>query len=189
MSSAEVGEISGFFEQNYDRVFRYVRAMVRDTSEAEDLTQETFLRAHRERGTVRDAGALLSWLFRIATHVTLDRLRQRASLAARRSGLDPSEIDLPDPKAPSMQQVLEQEQMGACVNRYLENIPDAFRAVILLHDVHGLTDPEIASLLDVPLTTVKIRLHRARRQLKAILEAGCTFSCDERGVLVCEPKK
>jgi len=182
-------DISDFFEKNYDRIFRYVRAMVRGENEAEDLTQEAFLRAHRERETVRNPGALLSWLFRVATHVSLDRLRQRASLAPRHSDVDPAEIDHADSQTPSMQQVLEQEQMGECVNRYLVAIPDAYRAVILLSDVHGLTGPEIAALLDVPLPTVKIRLHRARQRLKSDLEAGCAFSCDSRGVLVCEPKK
>ena len=55
--------------------------------------------------------------------------------------------------------------------------------------MHGLTDPEIAKVLDIPLATVKMRLHRARRRLKAALEEGCTFCCDDRGVLVCEPRE
>jgi RNA polymerase sigma-70 factor (ECF subfamily) len=79
--------------------------------------------------------------------------------------------------------------MSACVQRYVVNLSDTYRAAILLHDCHGLSGPEIAAVLDVPLPTVKIRLHRARERLRAALESGCTFSCDERGVLVCEPKK
>lgn len=182
-------DVSGFFEKNYDRIFRYVRGMVRDSKEAEDLTQEAFLRAHRQRETVRDPGAMLAWLYRIATHVALDRLRQLAKVAPREAKVDLTAIDPPDPETPSMQQALEQEQMSACVNRFFAVIPDDYRSVILLHDMHGLTGTEIAALLAVPLTTVKIRLHRARRQLKSALESGCTFSCDNRGVLVCVPKK
>ncbi len=132
---------------------------------------------------------MLSWLYCIATHVSLDWLRKRAKASARESRAGLAAIDPPDPKTPSMQQVLEQEQMSACVNRFLVGIPDAYRSVILLHDTHGLTGPEIASALDLPLATVKIRLHRARLRLKAALEAGCQFSCDERGVLVCTPKE
>jgi RNA polymerase sigma-70 factor (ECF subfamily) len=188
MTLSGADRFSDFFEKNYDRVYRYLRSMVRDDKEAEDLTQEAFLRAHRERETLKDPGAMLSWLYCIATHVSLDWLRKRAKAAARefRAGLD--EIDPPDPGAPPMQQVLEQEQMSACVNRFLVDLPDAYRSVILLHDTHGLTGPEIASALGVPLPTVKIRLHRARRRLKAAMEAGCQFSQDERGVLVCVPK-
>lgn len=180
---------SGFFEKNYDRVFGYIRAMVRDSSEAEDLTQETFLRGHRERETLKDPGAMLSWLYSIATRVSLDRLRQRASAAARESKVDLADIDPPDLGAPSLQKGLEQVEMSACLHRYLIDLPDTYRSVILLHDMHALTGPEIAEILDVPLPTVKIRLHRARLRLKAALEAGCKFSCDSRGVLVCEPKE
>jgi len=180
---------SGFFEENYDRIYRYVRGMVRDPDEAEDLTQEALLRAHRERDTVQDPGALLSWLYRIATHVALDRLRQRASRAAKQLDADVADLDPPDLATPSLDQSLAQEQMSACVQRYLVNLSDSYRAAIILHDLHGLSGPEIAATLDVPLPTVKIRLHRARERLKASLESGCTFSCDERGVLVCEPKK
>lgn len=189
MTSTRSDDVSSFFEMNYDRIYRYIRGMVRDANEAEDLTQEAFLRAHRERETLRDPGALLSWLYRVATHVSLDRLRQRAKAAVREAKVDLAAIDPPDPGTPSMQQALEQEQMSACVNRFLVAIPDTYRSVILLHDMHALTGPEIAAVLEVPLATVKIRLHRARRRLKTALEAGCTFSCDNRGVLVCEPKK
>ena len=180
---------SGFFEENYDRVFRYVRGMVRDSNEAEDLTQEAFLRAHRERETLKDPGAMLSWLYRIATHVALDRLRQRASAAARETKVDAADLDPPDLSAPTLDLGVEQAEMSACVQRFLVDLPDTFRSAILLHDVHGLSGTEIAAVLDVSLPTVKIRLHRARLRLKASLEGGCQFSCDDRGVLVCEPKK
>lgn len=62
MTTSVSDDVSGFFEKNYERIYRYVRGMVRDANETEDLTQEAFLRAHRERETVRDPGALLSWL-------------------------------------------------------------------------------------------------------------------------------
>ena len=180
---------SGFFEKNYNRVYAYVWSMVRDSNEAEDLTQETFLRAHRERETLKDPQAMLSWLYCIATHVSLDWLRKRTKATNRESRAGLADIDPPDLETLSVQQVLEQEQMSACVNRFLTGIPDTYRSVILLHDTHGLTGPEIASTLGLPLATVKIRLHRARLRLKAALKAGCKFSRDERGILVCVPKE
>ena len=180
---------SDFFEKNYDRVYQYVRGMVRDPNEAEDLTQEAFLRAHRQRETLKDPGAVLSWLYRIATHVALDRLRQRKTRDSRQSDADVTDIDRLDVEVPSSEQRLEQEQMSACVQRLLVDLPDTYRSVLLLHDTHGLSAPEIAAALEVSLPTVKIRLHRARLRLKTTLKDGCKFSCDGRGVLVCEPKK
>ena len=189
MQQTPSADAPSFFEEHYDRIYRYVLGMVHDPTEAEDLTQETFLRAYRQRDSLREAGALVAWLYRIATHVSLDRWRQRARRTPRESDSDVDEIDLPDPDAPSLQQSLEQSEMSECVQQYLANLPDAYRAVILLHDLHGLTGSEIAETLDLPLATVKIRLHRARRRLQATLQAGCAFSYDERGVFVCEPKK
>ncbi len=78
--------------------------------------------------------------------------------------------------------------MSVCGQRYRNDLPDGYRAVILLHDLNGQTDPEIAAALDVSLANVKVRLHRARQKLRAALGAGCTFSHDECNVLVCEPR-
>lgn len=172
--------------QYRDRTYRYVLTLVRDPAEAEDLTEETLLRAYRSYASLRNPAALTSWLYRIATNIAFDHLRQRARRAPQEAGVDPEAIDVPEAETPSLLQLIEQSEMGACVQRYLDGLPDTYRAVIMLHDMHGMTGPDIAAAIDESLPNVKIRLHRARRKLRAALEAGCQFSCDERGVLVCE---
>ncbi len=176
------------FRGDYPRIFRYIMSMVRDTAEAEDLTQETFLRAYQRRDSLRDEGAQTAWLYRIATHVCLDRLRQYARRSPKESDADLDDIDVPEADSPSLQQTLERDEMSDCVQRYLNRLSDSYRAVILLHDMHDLTAQEIAQLLGESLATVKIRLHRARQKLSLALGAGCDFSHDERDVLVCESK-
>jgi RNA polymerase sigma-70 factor (ECF subfamily) len=89
---------------------------------------------------------------------------------------------------PRLDKVIEQKEMSACVQHYLADLPDSYRAVILLHDEAGMTNPEIAEMLGVSLPTVKIRVHRAREKLRAALREACCFSADDRGILVCEPK-
>jgi RNA polymerase sigma-70 factor (ECF subfamily) len=170
----------------YSRILRYVMGMVRDLAEAEDLTQETFLRAHRKRDALRDPQAELAWLYRIATHLVLDRVRQRTRRPVE-SDTAPEDLELAD-SGPPLQQVAEQGEMSACVQSYLADLPDSYRAALLLHDLYEQSGPQIAELLNLPLPTVKIRLHRARHKLRAALEAGCVFSHDERDVLVCEPQ-
>jgi RNA polymerase sigma-70 factor (ECF subfamily) len=177
-----------FFNGDYQRIFRYIMSMVRDTAEAEDLTQETFLRAYRHRDSLRDEGAQTAWLYRIATHVCLDRLRQYARRTPVESGTDIDQVEVAEPDAPSLQKVIEQDEMSACVQGYLNRLPDSYRAVILLHDMHELTAAEIAQLLSASLANVKIRLHRARHKLRIALQAGCDFSYDESSVLTCESK-
>lgn len=179
---------SVFFQGDYTRIFRYILSMVHDNAEAQDLTQETFLRAYRGREALREAGAQTAWLYRIATHVCLDRLRQHARRAPRESETDLDQVEVAEPDAPSLQQTIERDEMSGCVQGYLNRLPDSYRAVILLHDMHELTAPEIAQLLGESLATVKIRLHRARHKLRIALQAGCEFSYDERSTLTCESK-
>ncbi len=172
--------------QYQDRMYRYVLTLVRDPAEAEDVTQETLLRAYHNYASLRDPASLTGWLYRIATNIAFDHFRQRARRAPLEAEVDLEAIDVPEVAAPSLLQRSEQSEMSACVQRYLDSLPDTYRAVIMLHDLHGMTGPDIAAALDVSLPNVKIRLHRARIKLRAALEAGCEFSCDERGVLVCE---
>jgi RNA polymerase sigma-70 factor (ECF subfamily) len=184
----DVDNATIFFKGDYQRIFRYIMSMVHDTAEAEDLTQDTFLRAYRRRDTLRDEGAQTAWLYRIATHVSLDRLRQYARRAPKESYDDIDQVDIPEPDAPSLQRTIERDEMSGCVQSYLNSLPDSYRAVILLHDMHELTASEIANLLGESLANVKIRLHRARIKLRAALEAGCEFSYDEVSTLTCESK-
>lgn len=174
-------------EQYRPAVTRYIRYLIRDAADAEDLAQETFLRAHQQRETLRDPGALESWLYQIATHISIDRMRQRARLATRILEKPAEDLPIIDHKR-SPFTIVQQNEMSSCVQSYVAKLSDPYRAVLLLHDADGLTAEEIANLLQLPLTTVKMRLHRARRRLQASLDEACAFGRDDRGIYICEPK-
>jgi RNA polymerase sigma-70 factor (ECF subfamily) len=170
------------------QVRRHILAMVRDSAEAEELTQDTYARAFERSDQLREPQAALAWLYRIATTVSLDRLRQRrpATVAFDEAGVEGVD-DLE--RTPSLlESALEQSEMSACVQSYLATLPDDYRVAILLHDVHGLTNQQIADHLGCSLATAKIRVHRARARLRETLAAACSFEIDERGVLVCNPQ-
>ncbi len=177
--------------EHRSRIYRYVLSMARDPDTAEDLTQETFLRALRRLGSLRDRAALVPWLYRLATNVFIDwvRAEDRRRLA-RTGGQNGDETDLvakiPDPVA-AVDRRIEQSEMSECVQDFVDDLPDDFRSVILLHDAHGLSNPEIAQMLGLTVATTKIRIHRGRMRLRQSLEAGCTFEPDDRGVTVCDP--
>jgi RNA polymerase sigma-70 factor (ECF subfamily) len=175
-------------EQFRSRLTRYIRHIVRDSGEAEDLAQETLLRAHLQQGSLRDSQALESWLFKMATHMSIDRLRQRSRTIERHVQTPVEELPLSDPARPSPFAIVQQEEMSECVQRYLAHLSDSYKAVLLLHDVDRFTAVEIAELLRLPVTTVKMRLHRARERLQVLLRNACEFGHDERGVFVCEPR-
>lgn len=183
-------EASRIFSEHRGAIHRFMVSMTRDAAEAEDLTQETLLRAHTRLATLEDESKLIPWLYRIATNVARDRFRQ-PSWRHRPAPLEPEDsgpaLHVLD-TAPRLDKVMEQREMSECVRRYLEDLDDSYRTVILLHDVEGLTNPEMAELLGISVDAVKIRLHRARTRLREALAAGCSFSQDERGVTVCEPR-
>lgn len=187
-------EVAGELAPQREAIYRYILGIVRNAAEAEDLTQETLLRAHDKLATLDDPAKLVPWLYRIATNVTYDRFRQ-ASYRHRPQPLvedtgetGPGAAEAAIETGPRLDKVMEQREMSACVQEYVAALPETYRAVILLHDLQGLTNPEIAQMLELSLATVKIRLHRARSKLRAALGAGCSFESDERGVKVCEPK-
>ena len=188
-------DLSESLATHREAIVRYIRGMVRNDAEAEDLTQETLLRAYDKLSTLEDPSRLVAWLYRIATNVTHDRFRQ-ASYRHRPVSFEEGAADAGTPAlleivsdfTPRLDKLMEQREMSSCVQGYIENLSDSYKAVILLHDVQGLTNPEIAEMLGVSLATVKIRLHRARSRLRAALGEGCSFSRDDRGVQVCEPK-
>lgn len=178
------------YASHHGRIRGYILTMVHDPTEADDLTQEVFLRAHRGLDSVRDLDALTSWLYRIATHVCYDRYR-KSSRVPRLDPLDVTGSDEPSregerPGEVSLDKVIERAEMSSCVRNYLDELSDDYRHVIILHDLDGLTNPEIAEMLGVSVDAVKIRVHRARRKLQAALKANCDFSYDEHGVFVCE---
>jgi RNA polymerase sigma-70 factor (ECF subfamily) len=179
-------------ERYRDSIYRYILRLVGDQERADDLTQETFLRVHRRLADLKDAAALEAWLYRIATNICYDYFRNRehrqpalplVSLAQDENSIVADEVSL------RSDQLLEQSDMSDCVLRYLTELPDSQREVILLHDLQGLTGPEIAEALGLSLDNVKIRLHRARARLKTALTEGCEFTRNDRGVFVCEPKR
>ena len=176
------------FAAYHDRIRRYVQSMVHDPDEAEDLTQDVFLQAHRRLGSVRNPDAVISWLYRIATHACYDRFRQwsRRPQSASLESADLEETEATETGDASLDRVIERAEMSACVRGYLDALSDDYRNVILLHDVEALSTPEIGGMLGVSVGAVKIRLHRARRRLQDVLSANCALSYDEHGVLVCE---
>jgi RNA polymerase sigma-70 factor, ECF subfamily len=181
-------DAEGLFERYHDRIYRYVLRMVKNPAEAEDLTQDTFLRAYRAQDSLRDPDAVRGWLYRIATHVCLDRLRQRKAQVSLDCEEESNTVATAASQSPSALEITERKETSACVQRCLDYLPDKYRAVILLHEAHSLTAAEIADLLGVTVTTVKIRLHRARRKLQRLMEYGCVVSDDSRGRPVCQPK-
>jgi RNA polymerase sigma-70 factor (ECF subfamily) len=183
---------SDVFAEYQRPIYNYLLRMTQNQAEAEDLTQETFIRVHYSLPSFRGEASLSTWIYRIATNVSLDHFRRNATRQAKTAlSLEETESEgewIVDEAASPPEQVAAQSEMSDCVQRFIQGLPPSYRAVMVLHDLQGLKNREIADVLDCSLDTVKIRLHRARKKLRASLNAGCDFAHDERNVFVCEPK-
>jgi RNA polymerase sigma-70 factor (ECF subfamily) len=88
-----------------------------------------------------------------------------------------------------VQKELEQNQMGLCVQDKMDLLPKDYRTVLILSDIMAFSQKEIAEILSISVANVKVKVHRARKKLRAILEEHCSLGLDERNVLVCDPKE
>ena len=177
--------------RKFDRpIYNYLLHLTQNQTEAEDLSQETFIRVYNKLTTFRGEASLSTWIYRIATNVSVDHFRRSKTNRAKAiESLEESDFEKVciDDNTPLPDDQVAQSEMSDCVQNFIQRLPLSYRTVLLLHDLQGLKVQDIADILDCSLDTVKIRLHRARNKLKETLDAGCDLAHDERNVLVCEP--
>ena len=151
--------------------------MTRNPADAEDLVQETFLKAYRAYDTFTEGTNLKAWLYRILTNTYINRYRK----AQRR----PTETDLDDVEdmylyrrmgaeesadlSRSAEDALLDGLVESDIKEAVEALPEHFRLPVLLADLEGFSYKEIAEILDIPIGTVMSRLHRGRKQLQRTL--------------------
>ncbi len=162
----------------YERpVFSLIFRMVRDRALAEDLAQETFIRAFRAISSYNPRYKFSSWIFKIANNHTIDHLRKRR--------LDTVSIDgsphavtgeeeaqtrlVVESTGETPDRYVEQRELGSQIEQAIGELRPEYRTVVLLRHIEGHSYEEIADIMDLPLGTVKTYLHRARAELKGLL--------------------
>lgn len=167
------------------RIHRYLAGLVGE-DDAEDLTQDVFVKVNDNLAGFRGESRISTWIYRIAKNVAIDRLRSVASSSHLATELLNKIAAEPGP--PSAEQQLIRSEMDDCIQQFVTNLPAEYRSVMILSELKGLSNRRIAEVLGLNLATVKIRLHRARARLKADLADGCSFYRDNRNEFACEPK-
>ncbi|PTL77726.1 RNA polymerase sigma factor [Vitiosangium sp. GDMCC 1.1324] len=156
------------------RVYRAVRALLSDEAEVEDVMQQAYVLAFTHLGQFKGMAKFSTWLIRIAVNEALLRLRKRSRLVALDGGADEEqeaamkwvERNSPDPERETSERELVQ-----LLESTIDALPAAYRMVLMLREVDGLSTAETAEVLSVSEEVVRTRLHRARAMLRDALDA------------------
>lgn len=165
-------------ERYKDAVQSLAYRMLNNTTEAEDVTQETFVRAYTQLATYKPAHKFSTWLLSIASHLSIDQLRRRRFLALPLEDVPFLEWIVDRGTSPE-QSALEGEQFGEIQN-YLQRLPAKYRAVLVLRYWHDFSYEEIASALNLTPALVKARLHRARELLARYMKPNRDLTEEEQ---------
>jgi RNA polymerase sigma-70 factor (ECF subfamily) len=165
ISQAQQGDRQAFGQlvrRHREGVINVVYRMCGQSDLAEEAAQEAFIRAWTQLPRYRPRAPFRNWLYRIAPHVALDRLRRE------KETVDLDSVALVHP-GQSPQGVVEAAERGETVRQAVVELPPASRAVVVLREYEGLSYKEIADTLDIPLGTVMSRLNYARNRLRQSL--------------------
>ena len=182
-------KFGGLYEDYRGKVYRIILRMVRDSLDAEELTQETFIKVERNLPHLKRPESVVSWLYRIATNTALDHLRRVKS----RDEKGIIELALENGRAvstgaSSLASSLDRTESVNCVRHYADQLPEQYNVVLVLHDLEGLPLAQVAEVMGSTVGATKIRLHRARQRFTEICGTECEQFYNEEGMLVCQPK-
>jgi RNA polymerase sigma-70 factor (ECF subfamily) len=179
----DTGAFEDLVRKYQDGVYNMTFRMVGDREQARDLTQEAFLRAFEGIDTFNTRMSFRSWLYRIGTNAAIDHLRRKGRCrdvpveitAAAGAGVPERNgygivIELPASEAEIPENVSVSNEIVSMVWEALEELPEKYRAVVVLHHIEGLSYAEIGRVLGVPRNTAKTWGHRARNMLCESLE-------------------
>ena len=182
-------DLSTLYKQCGARIYGYLRRLTQSTWLAEDLTQETFLRAVENGHSFRGEGEVTNWLYRIATNLFRDYLRTRTGKTqdSWEDGEEPEVAQIPSADPPVLH-LLERQEVTQCVRDCITALPALYRAVLLLYAIEGKSVEETAVILGCRKDAVKVRLHRARQLFKALVSERCEISTERGGEVNWVPK-
>jgi RNA polymerase sigma-70 factor (ECF subfamily) len=165
----EPGAFEELIEQFKNLVFALIARTVPDRSRAEDLAQDVFLRVHRGLPYFRGEARLSTWLYRIVVNVcSQERSEQRSRAASRHMSLDDPNSRVAAPS--TVDRRFSDFELRDRLEKAIEQLPAQYRLLIAGHYLQGLQYEDLAEAMKMPLGTVKTQLHRAKRQLRGLLE-------------------
>jgi RNA polymerase sigma-70 factor (ECF subfamily) len=151
-----------------DRLFNSMVHLLRNPADAEDVVQDAFLQALRKLDTFQGNSQFYTWLFRIARNTAISKLRRRKPTVSLESTDSQQRLDFPD-DGPTPATEMERRERQTGLMRAMDRLSSEHRAILILREMEEQNYETISEILDLPVGTVRSRLHRARLQLKEFL--------------------
>jgi RNA polymerase sigma-70 factor (ECF subfamily) len=186
-------EFKEIYQEFEPKIRHFLSRMLGDQA-AEDIAQEVFAKVSRSLDSFKGKSSFSTWIYRIATNTALDKLRPPSF---KRSSEHTTLEDIADTEdrnawtgqaGLTVDQEVIRKEMSECVRQFMDRLPPDYRTVLILSELEGFKNREIADILEISLDNVKVRLHRARASLKKELDSGCNFYHSEQGALACDRK-
>jgi RNA polymerase sigma-70 factor, ECF subfamily len=169
------------------KIMRYLNSTF-SIEDSEDLLQEIFIKAYNNLESFRKESSINTWLYRIATHAIIDKLKSnsfkfnKAQQEINHTHYNNSHFTT------TFENQIEKTEMLDCIRQFISELTEKNKTVFVLSQYEGLTNAEISEILQISIDSVKIRLHRAKETLKASLKANCNIYFDSCSEISCEPK-
>jgi RNA polymerase sigma-70 factor (ECF subfamily) len=162
--------------QSYHAGLRgFIRSRVGDESVADDILQDVFLRIHARIDSLEDGGRIKGWIYQITRNAVIDHYRARKTFEQLPDGLAAPELDANDRA---------RRDIEGCLSPLIRRLPDKYRQALVLSEIEGLTQKQVAEKLGLSLSGAKSRVQRGRAMVKDMLSACCRFDFDRRGTMV-----
>jgi RNA polymerase sigma-70 factor (ECF subfamily) len=179
LKGGEFAAFSALVDRHQRSLINFFYHLCGDRQTAEDCAQEVFLRVYSHRDTYEPQAKFTTFLFRIARNLWIDRIRSAAvhgrpaSLDSRTDGGEGRSLgDRLPARVPGPVEILAREEQQAALQRAIDQLPEEQKAVVILSEIQGLKYQDIGAILDVPVGTVKSRMHTAMERLKELLSVA-----------------
>ena len=182
-------QVNQLYQQYSEMIRIYLMRFVNET-DAQDLTQEVFVKVSKNIDKFRSDSSIKTWIYRIATNAAKDFLKSKAYQTSRKLiSISETELEKYDISSnTSFDNDLDAKEMNKCIKEFIHRLPVNYSSILVLSELEELSAKEVSNIMNLSVGTVKVRLHRARASLKKELEMGCNISTNCDNKMVCERK-
>ncbi|WP_297921090.1 RNA polymerase sigma factor SigZ [Metallibacterium sp.] len=166
-----------FWQEHKTRLRGYIAKRVREHDAVDDILQDVFLKAHTNLHTVKSHGRIAAWLFRIAANAITDHYRSQKPWDEL-----PDELAAPEPERDYV------AELAACLQPLIAALPETYRSALVLSELEGLPQKEVAKRLGISLSGAKSRVQRGREKLRRRLLDCCDIETGRSGIIGYEPR-